>query len=191
MSVLLNQYEKGYILLWETMVVRPEKKAAVALKIEKAKANRVRYMGISEAVKKLFPESLLIPWQFIAVVHYMECNFSFLHHLHNGDSLLRRTVNVPKGRPVAGKPPFKFEMSAIDALIYQGLHDEKNWSIPNMLLKLEAYNGYGYRGKGINTPYLWAGSNHYTKGKYIADHVYSKTAVSDQIGSALILRGII
>lgn len=188
---LFSEYEKGYVLLWETMIVRPERKAAVAALVAKAKANRVRYMSLSDAVKRLFPESLLIPWQFIAVVHYMECNFSFLHHLHNGDPLTKRTVRVPVGRPVKGKPPFKFEESAIDALTYQGLHLEKNWGIANMLFKLEAYNGYGYRAKGINSPYLWAGSSHYTKGKYIADHVYSKTAVSTQIGSALILRGII
>lgn len=186
-----NDYEKGYVLLWETMLIREEKKDSVLLLVNKAKASRVRYMAISEAVHNRYPKSNLIPWQFVAVVHYMECNFSFKHHLHNGDSLLRRTTHVPAGRPVTGKPPFTFEESAIDALIYQGLHLVMNWGIPFMLYKLEAYNGYGYRGHGINSPYLWAGSNHYTKGKYIADHVFSKTAVSSQIGAALILRGII
>jgi hypothetical protein len=57
-----------------------------------------------------------------------------------------------------------------------------------MLYKLEGYNGYGYHSKDINSPYLWSFSNHYTKGKFIADKIYSPTAVSKQCGAAILLR---
>jgi lysozyme family protein len=57
---------------------------------------------------------------------------------------------------------------------------------------LEGFNGYGYSlYRNINSPYLWSGSNNYTAGKYIADNVYSKTAVSSQIGIALLLKNIL
>ena len=47
-----------------------------------------------------------------------------------------------------------------------------------ILYRWEAYNGFGSRRQGINTPYLWAFSNHYTKGKYVADGKNCNTTVS-------------
>jgi lysozyme family protein len=64
-----------------------------------------------------------------------------------------------------------------------------DWSIEGILFQLEAYNGWGYRNHhGINTPYLWSGSNQYTSGKYVADGKFDPTAVSKQIGGALLLK---
>ena len=63
-----------------------------------------------------------------------------------------------------------------------------NWSLPFILQKLEGYNGYGYNGRGINTPYLWSDSNHYSKGKFVKDGVFDANAVSSQIGAGVILK---
>lgn len=196
MSTMASNYRKEYSFLWDTMVIDPKRKADVNKLVAKAKANKPIYLDIIDTLKKNNPimtsqGKINIPWQFLACVHYMECGFSFKHHLHNGDPLTHKTVRVPKGRPVRGDAPFTFKESALDALVYQDLHEEMDWSVPNMLYKLEAYNGYGYRSKGINSPYLWSFSNHYTKGKYVADHKYSATAVSTQCGSALILKQIL
>ena len=59
-----------------------------------------------------------------------------------------------------------------------------------MLFRLEAYNGSGYRDKhpDVKTPYLWSFSNHYTRGKYVADGTFSGTAVSRQCGAAVLLK---
>jgi hypothetical protein len=54
--------------------------------------------------------------------------------------------------------------------------------------KLEGYNGWGYRPRKINSRYLWSYSNHYTSGKYVADGIWSPTAVFRQCASAAILR---
>ena len=43
-----------------------------------------------------------VPWYVIAVIHNMECSLDFTEHLHNGNSLNRRTVNEPVGRPKTG-----------------------------------------------------------------------------------------
>jgi lysozyme family protein len=118
----------------------------------------------------------------------MECGLSFAKHLHNGDSLERRTVNVPAGRPKTGQPPFTFEESAVDALEYDGLTAWSDWSIGGICYKLEGYNGWGYRVHKINSPYLWSFSNLYKRGKYIEDNKWSDTAVSRQCGAAVILR---
>ncbi len=47
--------------------------------------------------------------------------------------------------------------------------------LPGTLYKIEGYNGWGYRMKHpqVYSPYLWGFSNHYQKGKYIADGTWS------------------
>ena len=124
----------------------------------------------------------------IAIIHCMEGSLKFDKHLHNGDSLLRRTVNIPSGRPKRGNPPFTWENSATDALTLKSLETWPDWSIAGILYKLESYNGFGYYSKGINSPYLWSYSNHYTKGKFVADRKYDPEAISKQIGAAVLLR---
>lgn len=136
-----------------------------------------------------------VPWFVVGAIHNMESDMSFTRHLHNGDPLTARTTHVSAGRPVAGNPPFTWEESAVDALKLRGIDRIGDWSIPHMLLVVEGYNGYGYARKGINSPYLWAGSNQYGTapniGKYVEDGKFDPTAVSNQIGAAVILRQFI
>ena len=77
--------------------------------------NRARYDKVAAIAK--------VPWYVVGAIHSLECNCNFECHLHNGDPLTARTVHVPKGRPIAGNPPFTWEESAVDALgdIPQGL----------------------------------------------------------------------
>jgi lysozyme family protein len=131
-----------------------------------------------------------VPWYVIAVIHNMECGLDFTKHLHNGDSLKRRTVSVPAGRPKTGQPPFTFEVSALDALKYDKLTEWNDWSIGGICYTLEGFNGWGYRAHKINSPYLWSYSNFYTRGKYVEDNQWSRTAVSRQCGAAVILRSM-
>jgi lysozyme family protein len=139
-------------------------------------------------VYKQLGDSLGIPWVFIGVVHGMECGFNFSTHLHNGDPLTARTVRVPKGRPTSGEPPFTWIASARDALELKGLAQAADWSLPMLLYRLEAYNGFGYRPRRVPTPYLWSFSNLYTTGKFVADGVFNADAVSRQCGAAVMLR---
>ncbi|MBK8429525.1 MAG: hypothetical protein IPL27_27850 [Lewinellaceae bacterium] len=99
---------------------------------------------------------LNIPWVFIGITHGMECGFNFKGHLHNGDPLTARTVQVPKARPATGNPPFTWSQSARDALIAKGYQQVTDWSVPHMLHHFERYNGMGYRRRGVPTPYLWS-----------------------------------
>lgn len=131
-----------------------------------------------------------IPWAFIGIIHGMECGFNFSTHLHNGDPLTDRTVHVPVGRPAAGSPPFPWVVSARDALIQKKFHLVSDWGLARMLYLLELYNGFGYRPRGVPTPYLWSFSNLYEKGKYVADGRYDPEAVSRQCGAGVMLRGL-
>ncbi|MBD0276348.1 MAG: hypothetical protein M3342_03475 [Bacteroidota bacterium] len=176
------QLQSEYKRLFDTCTIRPEKLPEVNNVINRIVANQNRYEAVGN--------KLNIPWYFISIVHCMEGSLSFKVHLHNGDPLTGRTVQIPKGRPKTGNPPFTWEASAEDALLFDRINEWKDWSVPGMLYKLEGYNGYGYRRlpEPIHSPYLWSYSNHYTKGKFIRDKKYSPTAVSKQIGAAVLLR---
>lgn len=132
-----------------------------------------------------------VPWIVIGLIHGMECDFSFSAHLHNGDSLARRTVHVPAGRPLSGSPPFDWADSAEDALHCDAFTAWSDWSAAGICFKLEGYNGFGSRKKGVNTPYLWSGSNHYSKGKYVEDGVWDSDAISKQVGAAVALKFLV
>lgn len=134
-----------------------------------------------------------IPWWFIAGIHMLESNFNFETHLHNGDSLVRRTVRVPTGRPAAAPAAgpgrrYTWVESATDALRMKKFDNQTDWSLARALYRWETYNGWGYRSRGVPTPYLWSFSTVYRAGKFVADHQFSDVAVSKQCGAAVLLK---
>ncbi|WP_232830455.1 peptidoglycan-binding protein [Oceanicella sp. SM1341] len=142
--------------------------------------NRALYEGLGAR--------LGIPWWFIGLIHGLEASFSLETHLHNGDPLSARTVHHPPRRPATGSPPFTWTESATDALTMEGLAGLDDWSLGPALDRLERYNGLGYRNRGVPSPYLWSFSNHYTRGKFVADGRFDPDAVSKQCGAAVLLR---
>ena len=175
-DALRNDYQR----LFDSCVINDRNYPAVDACVDRIVANKARYQAVSAKVG--------VPWYFIGILHNMECSCRFDQHLHNGDPLTARTTHVPAGRPKTGQPPFTWEDSAEDSLRFEGLDAWTDWSVPGMLYKMEAYNGFGYRSRGINTPYLWSFSNQYTKGKFTADGGFDPNASSKQIGAAVLLR---
>ena len=172
--------KENYEKLFASCIIRESKYSEVDKIISKMVLNKARYQSVGDP--------LHIPWFVIAIIHSMEGSLRFDTHLHNGDPLSKRTVQVPSGRPKTGNPPFTWEESATDALTFDKLNLWTDWSIAGILYKLELYNGLGYYRQGINSPYLWSYSNHYTKGKYVQDGRYDPNAVSKQCGAAVLLR---
>lgn len=152
------------------------------------KRTAARLLGFASRYKEI--EKLTgIPWYFIAVIHYRESNCNFDTHLHNGDPLTKKTTHVPKGRPI-GKPPFTWEVSALDALKMKDLHLNTDWSWERMCYELERYNGFGYRlyHPTVLSPYLWSGTDHYTVGKYVADGTWDEEEKDVQLGCVALLK---
>jgi len=137
-------------------------------------------------------EEVCAPWYFVGIIHAMEASFNFRAHLHNGDPLSRRTVQVPRGLPKEWIPPDDWVSSASDAIRHDKFADEPDWSLPRMLYRWEAYNGFRSRVlHNIKTPYLWSFSNHYDKGKFVADNVWDANATSKQCGAAVMLKALV
>lgn len=176
----LAQLADDYLRCWAACRIRPERRKDVEKATDAMLQGRTRYEAVSA-------RSGGVPWQLIGIMHGLECGYSFFKHLHNGDSLAGPTTHVPAGRPPGWNGTGTWEDSAVDAVRFKfkGITD---WSLPQVLFALESFNGFGYRPKGVRSPYLWSFSNLYTKGRFVADHVYDPESVSKQVGSALVLK---
>lgn len=143
-------------------------------------ASKARYQAVEKRTG--------VPWPVIAVIHERESSQNWGRSLAQGDPWNRVSVNVPRGRG-----PFNsWEEAAIDALVncHPFLARKKDWSIGETLVNLELYNGAGYASKGRPSPYLWAGTDQYTSGKYIADGKYDPNHVDRQPGCANLLKAM-
>lgn len=170
--------------LYETMVIRnPYIQNVLNNKVARIVDNRRRYESVSHAF--INPG---LKWYHVSIFHDLECGLNFSKYLGNGQSLFMKTTIVPKGRG----PFSSFEEGAIDAIKIQDLNKIQDWSIGGTLYTIEGFNGYGYeKYHNMNSPYLFAGTQHYTKGKYDKDGHFNPELVSSQIGAALLLRELL
>lgn len=180
---VLAQLGPEYTRLFASCQVNPARRSEVAWHCERLVANRAQYDKVASGSD--------VPWWFVGIVHALEASFNFAAHLHNGDPLTARTVQVPKGRPVRWNPPNDWVSSAIDAMRFQGFDGADDWSLAATLYRFEAYNGFGYRRRDLPTPYLWSFSNHYAAGKFVRDGRFDPSAVSKQCGAAVMLKAMV
>lgn len=132
-----------------------------------------------------------------ALIHCREASFDFTTHLANGDPLFAKdgtplkTVHFPQDLG----PFANWEAGAIAALEQKGWHKGMRWDVANCLIRLEAYNGFGYRyttddGRPINSPYVWSMTNQYSKGKFGSDGKFDPNLVDKQCGCAPIMMAL-
>lgn len=124
-----------------------------------------------------------VPWFVIAVIHEREASQSWRANLAQGDPWNQVSTHVPRGQG----PFSSWEEAAVNALKGDKLTTWGDWSIGGTLAALEKYNGLGYVNKGQPSPYVWAKTNQYTSGKYVADGVYDPNAVDKQSGCAALI----
>ncbi|HEX4407490.1 MAG TPA: hypothetical protein VH206_01840 [Xanthobacteraceae bacterium] len=140
-------------------------------------AAKSRYQTVSAKTK--------VPWSIIAVIHEREASQSWKANLAQGDPWNKVSIHVP-----AGRGPFKsWEDAAIDALTNCEPHAAawKDWSSGGALTLLEEYNGLGYAARERPSPYVWASTDQYAKGKFVADGHYDPNVVDHQLGCAALL----
>lgn len=178
---LNTELKAEYQQLYTTCEIKSDKLSQVDTIINRIIDNRTRYKKVERVTD--------VPWFIVAVIHQLEGSGNFNTHLHNGDPLSARTIQVPKNRPL-GEPPFTWEESAQDALTFDGLNNWQDWSIPGICYTLEKFNGWGYRkyNSSVKSPYLWSFSNHYIKGKYKFDGKFDPDLVSQQCGAVVLLK---
>ena len=97
-----------------------------------------------------------------------------------GDPWSRPSVHVP-----AHRGPFaNWTLAQIDAYKIDGLEEvgAANWSWERACYEEELFNGFGYRARGLHSPYLWGGTNVQQPGKFTSDNHFDPSAMDTQLG---------
>jgi lysozyme family protein len=170
---LKSEYEK----LWNTMTITDNVNLPdIAKRIISRKQDYI-----------LVEEKTDVPWYLIACIHYMEASLNFSSQIFNGEQWTKKTTLIPKGRG----PWDSWYEAACEAMIeLKAKTGFTTWDIPEICYMFESHNGWGYRKyhPNVKSPYLWSFSNHYSKGKYVADGKWSDDAVSRQLGAMTIIK---
>lgn len=163
-----------YAALWSRMTITNSGVDAIARRRLEQKA---RYQAAQAKTG--------VPWFVIAAWHERESSGDFSTQLAQGDPLNRVSVNVPRGRG-----PFpSWDDGAVDALVtLKQLDQIRDWSVERICFESERYNGWGYRKRDFPSAYLWSFSNIYRGGKYVADGVWSSTAIDKQCGTMPLIK---
>lgn len=140
--------------------------------------NKDRYATVSEQTN--------LPPELVAALHFRESSGDFGTYLHQGDPLGKQAVNHPSDIPIF----HEWEPGAEHALndrykkrIQSDLGITKDTTdLASIAAYAEYYNGLGYHNKGRNSPYVYAGTDQYKGGKYVADGRYSSRAWDQQPG---------
>lgn len=162
---------------WNAMQVTPNRLAMVNEIAARLIAAKLTYQVVESQTT--------VPWFAVAVIHERESSQSWAASLAQGDPWNQISVHVPRGIG----PFSSWTAAAIYALTSCAPFAAKwtDWSIGGLLTLLEEYNGLGYAARGVPSPYVWASTNQYVKGKYIADGHYDPDVVDTQIGCAALL----
>lgn len=180
--ISFEKYGPEYKKLWDTMhIIRDD--AELTRVSDKIRKYKDVYLKVEKATG--------VPWQMIGVIHEREAGEQdigrFKGVLHNGELIVgtgKKTRLVP-----ARRGPFDtWHEAAVDAIKFQGFDNIKEWPVERMLWALEPFNGYGYRNKGLRSPYIWASTNHQQPGKYVRDGDFNPNVMDTQVGCAALLK---
>lgn len=152
--------------------------------IDHYKKNKQRYDKVADVTG--------YPPELIAALHFRESvePDKFNTYMHNGAKVGTVSKIVPKG--------IKFdtwEESAIDLLNnednkrYKNMYrfDKDSKDTIAMVSFAERHNGGGYAKQGINSPYVYSGTDKYVAGKFDADKHFNPNAVDKQLGIYVML----
>jgi lysozyme family protein/peptidoglycan hydrolase-like protein with peptidoglycan-binding domain len=124
-----------------------------------------------------------VPAELIAAIHFRESSGNFNTYLHNGQPLGRRTTIVPVGVLF-----HDWEEAAVDALNSKSyVRDDlqmtaETTDMAAIATYAEYYNGLGYHYRDRSSAYVFAGTDQYTSGKFVADGVFDPNVRDQQLG---------
>jgi lysozyme family protein len=164
------------------VAARVTRQAAASAAASRLIINKQRYASMQ--VRAGIPAALLM------ALGEREAGTGVFHsYFGNGEAIIgtgRKSHLVPVGRG----PFMTWEAGVLDAVAIDGLDKIAQWSIARALYEAELYNGFGYRQYGIHSPYLWAGTDQYTVGKYRSDGKYDANLEDAQLGVVPILKAL-
>lgn len=163
---------------------RPER----ALEIDRV-ARKLIKPAVMDRFDEVFAE-IGVPQVVQATICERENGCDFTKSPAQGDRWDRVSMHVPRGRG-----PFKsWKAAAIDAwTVCDHLAEISipHWTLAYACFKWESYNGFGYRARGLRTPYVLGGTNLQQPGKFIADGQFDRVHMDGQLGALPIAQRMI
>lgn len=179
MALSFEKYDAEHQKLWDTMKIIRD-----ADQLDRMAQKVIAHKAVYQKVE----QETGVPWQLVAVIHIREAGLQdvgrFRGGIHNGQPWSQKTTIVPRGVGPFGS----WHEAAVHALRMKEFHTIKKWTPAKMVSASEPYNGYGYRNRGLRSPYLWASTNHQQRGKYVSDGVFNANVMDTQMGVAAMLR---
>lgn len=196
LASVANASTPDQLARWKAAKLDPRRSIELDKLVDRWRQTSARYDGVQRMVPNGVPAAVAF------CLFYRECDNDFRCSPAQGDRLDKCSVNEPRGRIPGKTPPFLWSDAAYDAYYVVDHLDRTRWGdVPLALDKIESFNGFGYRAKGVAAPYLWAGTTLYgingaPAGKYVRDGVFDRSARDKQLGVAAIMlrmreRGII
>lgn len=149
--------------------------------------NRARYAKVIDLTTVLIPVT--------AGIHYRECDANFRCCMANGEEIInvdRKTTLVPRGRGPYMDPD-GWEKSVKDAFHIDALDSvaaTHRWTQESLVYYTNAYNGFGPNDHGKHSGYVWAGTNVYDGGMYVADGRWNPSAHDTRLGTVALMMAI-
>lgn len=182
---------------WKIAKFKPQGMVLARKFARRALRYKDRYIALVTEIERRY--GFVMPWWVVPLIHERECGCV-------GPKNARKcgvdnwTCSIGQGSPFRVKSKIKpytgpfpsWTEAAIDSLVKQHPYAAKNtnWSGGGTLTINEMYNGTGYARKGLPSPYIWAWTNQYVKGKYVRDGKYDKNHVDTQLGVAIALKAL-
>ncbi|HNN96669.1 MAG TPA: peptidoglycan-binding protein [Pseudomonadota bacterium] len=147
--------------------------------------NKARYEKVSETSG--------IPPKLVAALHWRESTGDFGTYLHQGDPLGKKAVHEPADIPI-----FKTWEPAAEHALGMKNSTQKAYKIDAhttdeaaLTSYAERYNGLGYHNYHAQaSPYVFAGTDQYKKGKYVGDGDWDGNYKDTQLGVLSMMRRI-
>lgn len=172
-----------YARLDARAVIVPSREHEVAEVAERLLRDKQVYAEVSEKSR--------VPTAWLMAISEREMSGNLHCYLGNGQPLNRRTTIVPRNRG-----PFPdFVAGALDAMHLEGLDKVADqpggWSMERYCYESELWNGFGYRARGIPSPYVYGGTTVQRRGKFVADGAFDPSVMDPQLGTLAIAAGLI
>jgi lysozyme family protein len=184
---------------WDAMVLDPARLPGLRRDAARCVALKPLFLAIEAATK--------VPWWAAVTWFLRESDLDLTKQFAQGDPLDSVSVNVPRGQgPYRDHPDDKvvaidgeavrlgaFYRSALVGLVDDAPNAAKwtDWSEGGYCTITIEFNGEGYENRGKASPYAFAGTNQYTRGKYVGDGRYDPNVVDTQPGCAAVLKCMI
>lgn len=167
-----------YAKYWDTMTINADRVQEFT--------NDAQYAINHKAIYQTLEQKTGVPWAMLAVIHRREGDGNFGTYLGNGQSLARKTTEVPANRgPFTGDDAFID--GGVDAIKVEGWGSIQDWRVEKQLYYMLLFNGVGSEAWGHPSSYVWGATNIQQPGKWIRDHVWSSTVMDVQPGAAPLL----